>query len=93
MEEVNFEAIGDRVLVKRPKKKQEEKTASGIIIPETTESSREYETVSTILAVGDGVKSDKLKVGTKIKYENPHLLTHKGEDYYLIHERNILLIL
>lgn len=89
--DLDFRPIGNRVLVKRPVKKNEEVTASGIIIPDTVESSREFETISTILKVGDEVTS--LKEGQKIKYENPHLLTHRGEEYYLINERNVLLII
>lgn len=94
MGKIDFKPIGERVLVKKPEKVKEEKTSSGIIIPETVDRSRELETISTIIAVGDGIKEDSpLREGVKIKFENPHLLTHKGEEYYLIHERNVLLIL
>lgn len=90
MSKIDFKPVGERVLVKKPVKVKEEKTGSGIIIPETVSSAQEYKTIGEIIAVGD-FSDDRLKVGTKIKFENPHLITHKGEEYYLIHERNILL--
>lgn len=60
--------MGDRVLVKPAK---EEKTKSGLIIPETTEEKPQY---GTVVAVGPGKEEDGkpvemiVKVGDKILY-------------------------
>lgn len=91
MKKLEFYPIGNRVLVEKPKLK-EVKTSSGIYMPESTEKSKEHLTVSKIVALGDDLKSDNLKIGTKVKFTNPHELTHEGKEYYLIHESNIQLV-
>lgn len=87
---VNFKPVGDRVLVKKPKQ-EEVKRASGIYVPPSATALAEFESVSVVEAVGDGVKG--IKVGDKIKFENPHYLVHQEQEYYLINSRNILLLL
>lgn len=92
MKKLNFKPTGERVLVAKPKKEEgkDKVTKFGIIIPDISVD-LDFDDVSTILAVGEDVTS--LKEGQKIKFENPHPLRHDGEDYYLVHVRNVLLII
>lgn len=92
MSKVDFYPIGNRVLVEKPELK-EVKTSSGLYMPQNTEQSREALTVSKIIALGDDIKSKNLKVGTTIKFTNPHEISHNGKEYFLIHESNVQLIL
>jgi chaperonin GroES len=86
-----FEPKGDRVLVKRLE--SEEKTASGIIIPD---SAKEKAQLGTVLAVGPG-KKDKdgstIPVDVKVKdtiYFGKYSGTDVGDDYLIIREDEIL---
>ncbi|KND50644.1 MAG: chaperonin GroES [Parcubacteria bacterium C7867-001] len=85
---------GDRVIVKPMKK--EEKTASGIIIPDTVKSEKPER--GTIVAVGQGRMEDgklipmDLKVGDKVLFEQTYRDPIKvdGEEYYIFNEASIL---
>lgn len=63
----NIRPLGDRVLVKP--NKEEEITASGIVLPDTVDKEKKAE--GTVLALGDGEKLAKLnlKVGDKVLFE------------------------
>jgi len=81
----NIKPLGENVLVKL--NKAEEKTKSGIFLPETTNADRPQE--GKVVAIGE---SDKIKVkkgqtvifakysGTEIKLENDDCLILKAED-------------
>lgn len=90
--------LGDRVLVRR--EDAEEKTAGGIIIPDT---SKEKPSKGSIVAVGEGARDDKgnlipmnLKVGNKVfftkwggtelKVDDEELLIMKESDILAIIE-------
>lgn len=89
---VNGKPLADRVLVEPAA--AEEKTASGIIIPDTA---KEKPQRGTIVAVGDGKKDEPLTVkegdtvlygkysGTEIQIE--------GKDYLIMRESDILMII
>jgi chaperonin GroES len=89
--------MGDRVLVKL--KKFDQKTASGIIIPDSVN----IDDVRTaeVVAVGDGLFSTSgqlvpttVKVGDEVIF-GPHIgieIKLSGEDYILIREGDIYLI-
>ncbi|MBU1111124.1 co-chaperone GroES [Patescibacteria group bacterium] len=93
----NIKPLGDRVLV-RPISK-EEKTDSGIIIPDTADKERPQE--GEVLAVGSG-RIDKdgkrvsleVKVGNKIMFKkySPDELEIDGEEYLIVGESDILAI-
>jgi chaperonin GroES len=93
---IKFKPAGDRVLV-RPDAEAEEKTASGIIIPDTAR--KEKPERGTIVAVGEGKRTDKgeliamrYKVGDKVmfsKYGFDEVEIDEVE-YYVISESNIL---
>ncbi len=93
---MKLKPIQDRVIVKR--EEAEDKTAGGIIIPDT---SKEKPSKGVIMAVGDGARDDKgniipmtLKVGdkvfftkwggTEIKIDNEDLLIMKESDILAI---------
>lgn len=90
--------LGDRVLVRR--EDAEEKTAGGIIIPDT---SKEKPSKGSVVAVGEGARDDKgnlipmnLKVGdkvfftkwggTELKVDDEELLIMKESDILAIIE-------
>lgn len=88
---LGFRPIGQRLLVKKPVLKKEETTTSGIVIPQTAKSASDHMTIAEVLATGDEVTN--VRVGDIIKFENPHPVKFKDEEYFLINERNVLLIL
>lgn len=64
---MNIKPLGDRVMVKPDK--EEEVTASGIVLPETID--KEKKAQGTVVALGNGavVQSLGLKVGDKLLYK------------------------
>ncbi|MCX6156483.1 MAG: co-chaperone GroES [Ignavibacteria bacterium] len=97
MGKLNIKPLADRVLVKATK--AEEKTASGIIIPDTA---KEKPMSGEVLAVGKGRVSDdgkvsplEVKVGDKVlygKYSGTEV-TFEGEEYLIMRESDIYAIL
>ncbi len=93
---VNFEPVGDRVLVK-PAAADEKKSAGGFIIPDTAH--KEKPEIGTIVAVGKGKRNEKgervpmqLHVGQKVMFSKYGFDEVKlgEEEYYVITESNIL---
>ncbi|MDF9797538.1 chaperonin GroES [Catalinimonas alkaloidigena] len=88
MSQVSFKPNEDRVLVEPAA--AEEKTASGIIIPDTA---KEKPQQGTIVAVGPGKKDDPLtvKVGDKVlygKYAGTEI-TFDGKEYLIMRGSDI----
>ena len=88
MSKVNFKPLADRVLVEP--EAAEEKTASGIIIPDTA---KEKPLKGKIIAVGDGTTDHKMnvKVGYRVlygKYSGTEL-TIEDTDYLIMKESDI----
>ena len=88
MSKVNFKHLADRVLVEP--EAAEEKTASGIIIPDTA---KEKPQKGKIIAVGDGTTDHKMnvKVGDRVlygKYSGTEL-TIEDTDYLIMKESDI----
>ncbi len=88
MSNVNFKPLADRVLVEPAA--AEEKTASGIIIPDTA---KEKPQRGSIVAVGTGKKDEPLnvKVGDQVlygKYSGTEI-TIEGTDYLIMKESDI----
>ncbi len=85
--------IGDRVLVEVAV--AEEKTAGGIIIPD---SAKEKPQKGVIVAVGPGKKKDEpmlLKVGDNVlygKYSGTEI-TINGKEYQIMRQDDILIVL
>ena len=88
MSNVNFKPLADRVLVEPAA--AEEKTASGIIIPDTA---KEKPQRGAIVAVGTGKKDEPItvKVGDQVlygKYSGTEI-TIDGTDYLIMKESDI----
>jgi|SRR5690606_16650537 chaperonin GroES len=91
-EKVNVQPLADRVLVEPAA--AEEKTAFGIIIPDTA---KEKPQRGTIVAVGPGKKDEPLtvKVGDTVlygKYSGTELAM-EGTDYLIMRESDIYAII
>jgi chaperonin GroES len=91
MAQIKQKPLKDRVLVKPHE--AEEKTASGIYIPE---SAQEKPQKGTVVAVGSGKKDEPMtvKVGDVVlygKYSGTEIKID-GEDYMIMREDDILLI-
>ena len=92
MTKVNIKPLADRVVV--APSAAEEKTAGGIIIPDTA---KEKPQRGTILAVGPGKKDEPLtvKVGDAVlygKYAGTEI-SIEGGDYLILRETDILAVI
>ncbi|MFC4872956.1 co-chaperone GroES [Negadavirga shengliensis] len=92
MSKVNIQPLADRVLVEPAA--AEEKTASGLYIPDTA---KEKPQKGTVVAVGNGKKDEPMtvKVGDTVlygKYSGTELSVD-GVDYLIMREADIFAIL
>jgi chaperonin GroES len=92
MSEVKIKPLADRVLVEP--QAAEEKTASGIIIPD---SAKEKPQKGTVIAVGPGTKDENMEVkkGDTVlygKYSGTEL-TVNGKDYLIMRQSDILAVI
>lgn len=97
--DMNIYPLGDRVVVK-PEDTKEEKSISGIIIPETVDKEKPMK--GKIVAVGPGRVGDdnelipmQVKVGqtvlfTKYGYDEVKV---DGEEYYILSESQVLAVI
>lgn len=88
---MNIKPLADRVVVKAAK--AEEKTASGIIIPD---SAKEKPQKGEVVAVGPGTKDEdmQVKVGDTVlygKYAGTELILD-GDDFLIMRQSDILAI-
>jgi chaperonin GroES len=94
---MGYKPLGDRILVKP--KESEEKTASGIVLPDTA---KEKPQEGEVIAVGPGAKDDEgkriamdVKVGDKVlysKYSGTEVKIN-GKEHLIIRESDILAII
>ena len=93
---MNLKPVNDKIVVKPNEKNEEEKTESGIILPDTVDQGklREGEVVST----GKGMYSANgtlipviCDVGDKILY-NKHAQVHEYNDYVIMSVNEVLSI-
>jgi len=96
---INIQPLGDRVLVK-PESAEDERTASGIIIPDTAR--KEKPERGAVIAVGAGKRGDDnelipvaVKVGDTVVFSKYGFDEVKIDDvdYYIIQESNILAVI
>jgi chaperonin GroES len=92
MSKVNIKPLADRVLVEPAP--AEEKTASGIIIPDTA---KEKPQRGSVVAVGNGKKDEPMtvKVGDSVlygKYSGTEI-NIEGKDYLIMRESDIFAVL
>ena len=94
---MNIQPLGDRVVIKAVP--QEEKTKSGIIMPDTATKEKPQE--GEVLAVGPGrlEKGERIpldvKVGNRViysKYAGTEV-KYEGEEYLILRESDILAII
>jgi len=86
-ETVNLQPLGARVLIKVLE--QENRTASGILLPETA---KEKPQVGQVIAIGDD-EDIKVKPGDKVlfaKYTGTEI-KHEGVEYLVMDSNDILL--
>ena len=91
MSKIKIKPLADRVIVEVSA--AEEKTASGIIIPDTA---KEKPQEGLVVAVGTGKKDEPLtvKVGDKVlygKYSGTEI-THSGQEYLIMRESDIFAV-
>ena len=92
MSEVKIKPLADRVLVEP--QEAEEKTASGIIIPDTA---KEKPQRGKVVAIGTGTKDESMevKVGDTVlygKYAGTEL-NIDGKDYLIMRQSDILAVI
>lgn len=92
MSSVNIKPLADRVLVEPAA--AEEKTASGIIIPD---SAKEKPQKGSVVAVGTGKKDEPItvKVGDQVlygKYAGTEI-TVEGKEYLIMRESDIFAVI
>ena len=91
MSQLKIKPLADRVIIEP--QAAEEKTASGIIIPD---SAKEKPQKGTVVAVGPGTKDDKMevKVGDVVLYGkySGNEITVDGNDYLIMKQSDILAI-
>jgi len=94
---LNIKPLQDRIIVKQLQ--EEEKTAGGIIIPDTA---KEKPAQGKVIAVGKGkiledgtVRKMEVKVGDRILFEKYAGSTIKigGEEYMIMREEEVLAII
>lgn len=90
-EKVNIKPLADRVVI-RPAT-AEEKTAGGIIIPDTA---KEKPQKGTVVAVGDGKPDEPMtvKIGDDVlygKYAGTEI-SIEGEDYLIMRESDVFAV-
>ncbi len=92
MTKLNIKPLADRVIIEPAQ--AEEKTAGGIIIPDTA---KEKPQKGTVLAVGEGKKDEPMtvKVGDTVlygKYAGTEISV-EGSDYLIMRESDIVAII
>ena len=92
MAQVNVKPLADRVLVEPAA--AEQRTAGGIIIPDTA---KEKPQKGTVVAIGNGKKDEPLtvKVGDQVlygKYTGTEI-NIEGKDYLIMRESDILAVI
>ena len=96
---INVRPLGDRVLV-RPLESADEKSPSGIIIPDTARKEKPEQGI--VVAVGEGKRNEKgdvlamrISVGDTVMFSKYGFQEVKidDEDYYVVSESDVLAII
>lgn len=93
MAKVNISPLGDRVLVS-PDVKDDSKSPSGIIIPESAVS-KEKPKQGKVVAVGELDDVKDVKVGNTVLFSDYGYDEVKvdGKEYYIIQSKNLLAVI
>lgn len=98
---IGYVPLGQRVLVEVKKEEAKEAPADFVqkgglfIMSESIPQEKLNSPSGKVLVLGTGLSEDAKKhinVGTEITFKNPHPITYKDVEYYLVHEDNIELI-
>jgi chaperonin GroES len=84
---MNIKPIGNRILVKP--EAVEQKTASGIILPDTAEKEQKEQGTIIAMGEGEGLKKLHLKIGDKVifgKYSGEEISYNKVDYKFIKHE-------
>ena len=94
---LKIQPLGDRVVVER--EQSEEKTAGGIVLPD---SAKDKPSRGTIVAIGDGRLLDdgsrsklQVKVGDKVLFTSyaPEVIKLNDDEYLLMREEDLLAVI
>ncbi|MFQ3620866.1 MAG: co-chaperone GroES [Spirochaetales bacterium] len=87
---MKLQPLGDRVLLKV--EEGEQKTASGLYIPQTAQEKTQ---IGKVIAVGDDKEAIKVKVNDRVMYDKYAGTSVKieGEDYLIVKMQDILAII
>jgi chaperonin GroES len=96
---INVQPLADRVLVRPDVDDKEQKTNSGIIIPETVGKDKPQQ--GKIVAVGEGRYDDGVLIKPKVKVGDTVIFSKYGydeikvndEEYYILKEESLLAII
>ena len=83
---MNIQPLFDKVLIKP--QKVEEKTASGIYIPDTAKQDKPQ--IGEVVAIGKDVKDVKVSQNVVFAKYGPTEITVESEDYLIVKEEDIL---
>ena len=93
---MNLKPVNDKIVEKPNEKNEEEKTESGIILPDSVDRGKLME--GEVVAIGDGMFSANgtripviCKVGNKILY-NKHAQVHEYNDLVIMSVNEVLSI-
>ncbi len=94
---MKLQPLGDRIVVK-PKDDDEQRTPSGLVIPDTA---KEKPQLGDVLAVGPGDFQDgervpmDVKVGDQVVYSKygGTEVKYEGEDYLILSSRDVLAVI
>jgi chaperonin GroES len=88
--DMKIRPLADRVLVKM--EEVQEKTASGIFIPQTAQEKTQ---IATVVAVGDDTEAIKVKVGDKVMHDKYAGTSVKadGVEYLILSMGDILAVI
>lgn len=95
---INIKPISDHIVIEPLK--SEEKTKSGILLPQSAEKDRQEQ--GTVIAVGSGkitasgkVVPMEVKVGDKVLFTKygPHEIKIEGKEYLIASQNDILAII
>ena len=97
---IKINPLGDRILIEPFREFKNNKTAGGIIIPDTV--SKERPEQGKVVAVGEGRRTDegktiapKVKVGDVVLFSKygPDEIKIDGVEYLIVKEENILAVI
>lgn len=90
---MNIRPLGDRILVKPFK--EEEVTASGIVLPDTIDKEKKAEGEIIVLGNGEKLAKLNLSVAMKVMFKKwgGDEITSDGEDYKILNHDDVIAVI